>query len=158
MTQRSLGSFGKRREHAELTFDYFDETIRVNPTFGQFSLIAKHEVDLDDPAQALRVMRSMVEDLIHPDDVERFVQLARENGQEFEDLQEIVTAVIEAAADRPTLPRSGSTGSRSTTATSSPDDVFSLALQAVPEHRPDLRLLVTRAQEHREREAVRSAG
>jgi len=149
MTQRSIGSFGQRRERVEFTFDYFDETIRVNPSFGQFALLEEFDVVEDDPAAGLYMIRQMVDSLIHPDDVATFLRLARENGQEFEDLKEIVTAVIEAVTDRPTQPRSDSSDSRSRTSTSSTDDDFSLALAAVPEARPDLRRMVTMAHEAR---------
>jgi hypothetical protein len=161
MTGRSIGSFGTRREHPddELTFEYFGETMRVNPTFSGFALLKRHQVDPDDPGEGLRIMRSMIDDLLHPDDADRFVELGAQNGQEFVDLQEIVTAVIESIADRPTQPRSDSSDSRPTTDTSSPAADFSLALEALPPNRPDLQLIVMQAQEYREEQAeVRSAG
>jgi hypothetical protein len=153
VTSRNLGSFGQRRERPELTFDYFGETIRVNPMFGQFSLLVEHDIDPEDAAGGLRALRHMIDSLIHPDDVETFLRLAAENGQEYDDLEEIVTAVVEAATDRPTLPRSGSSDSRSNGVTNSADDDYSLALQAIPDTRPDLRLVVMRAHEHRQARA-----
>ena len=148
MTQRSIGSFGQRRERVELTFDYFGETIRVSPTFGEFSLIEDPGIDPDAPEAGLLAVRHMIDSLIHAEDVARFLKLANENGQGFEDLKEIVTAVVEAATDRPTQPRSDSSDSRDTAGTRSGGDDFSQALQAT-NGRPDLQLMVMKAQEHR---------
>jgi hypothetical protein len=130
----SLGSLGRPKQVVDLDFDYFGETIRLNP-------LASDLVEIDFMEQAARIdldgvdlnaelnsetMALMtraakaatdaavgsVRRLIHPDDWGKFWRLSITHGQNLVDLmeiqKEIQAALVEATTGFPTGPSSDS--------------------------------------------------
>lgn len=126
----SLGSLGRKRPTVDLDFDYFGETIRVNPAASDLIEIEFLEkagkIDLDDvdlnadltPETMARVTVAAraatdatigsVRNVIHPDDWTRFWSTAITNGQNLADLMELQKTLTEAIAGFPTGQSSGS--------------------------------------------------
>lgn len=150
----SLGSFGKTKPAADpLTFDFFGESIRVDPAFGQLDFVdfmaAAQTVDTEAPS-AMVLLKDLLTDCIHDEDFERFWRTARERRQDVTDLMEIVHAVVEAVADRPTGSSADSSAGPSSGAPSSTDDSSSWAIEhRERQGRPDLALIHMQAQEAR---------
>lgn len=125
----SIGSLGKKKPAVDLDFDYFGQTIRVNPTASDLVEIeflrTASGVDLDDidlsaeltaesfaelspesQAKLTKAARSgadmavnSVKQLIHPDDWDRFWSTAIVNGQDLADLLELQKAITAAVAE-----------------------------------------------------------
>ncbi len=160
----SLGSFGTVREEVEPdTFDYFGTTVRANPAMSDLDMADFMEVavgiDLDNPKQAIRAVaqvKKLLRAHIHPDDFAGFWKTARANRQSLTDLMQIIAAVAEAAAGRPTGRPSASTDGPQPTPGSSPTvrDIFGPELARHHPGRPDLQLAALRTIEGR----VASAG
>ncbi len=170
---RSLGKFGKKKAEREDTIDYFEHTLRVHPrlsdvAFFDFMRRAKQmNISIEDPndrkemAAAFEKAAPLVEDFltfaIHPDDVDAFFRIARENGQDMLDMavdcQEICSAV---ARGRPTGKSSGSRAGRRATKQSSVGNSSSRATKRRLERegRPDFALIVL---ENMEAQSQRSA-
>lgn len=146
----SLGKFGTARPVVEESFDWFDAEIRVHPDLSDLAIIdlfaAMQDVDEDDNASGvLAAMGSISSTLIHPDDVEAFMRIARANRQTMEDIVRLAMEVLGALAGRPTLLPSVSSDGRQATAPTSMGDSSEKALHALA-GRPDLQVAVLRRQ------------
>lgn len=135
----------------EITFGYFGADIRVHPEFGElvFNDWASEFGDLkpDDP-KALQATKVLMRELVHPDDFDAFWTLARRHKQSSEDLSKVFAAVLEAMADRPTgRPFSSSPGPTSTAPSYAAASSLRVMDRLEAEGRPDLALVVARAQE-----------
>lgn len=140
-----LGDLGNPSANGPISFDYFGQTIAA-----RHGLSDLHYLDFiesaaglapDDP-RSLRFVKEFARACISEDDFERFWTLALENGQRQTDVHDVLLAVIEGATGRPTdLPSDSSDGQPSTSTgdSSSPE--------ALLPGRPDLQLVVKRAQE-----------
>lgn len=125
----SIGSLGRKKPAIELDFDYFGESIRVNPHASNLVEIdflrVASGIDLDDialdaeltdediaklpPQTQARIAKAglsnvdiiiaSVRKLIHADDWDRFWATAIANGQDLEDLLEVQKAVTAAVAE-----------------------------------------------------------
>jgi hypothetical protein len=110
----SLGSFGRVvAAPAELdTFEFFGLTVRIDPTFGELSIIDFFEShgDLETSATAAMVAtKEMLRVAIVKDDFDSFWEAALLNRQSSDDLMAIYQAITEAIAGRPTSQPSVST-------------------------------------------------
>lgn len=136
---RSIGTLGVSRAPTDLDFDYFGATIRVHPDASDTvelefmevgkdidlsDLQGKDVAELDEKTQAVLtranralvtgygLVRSSLQQVIHPDDWDTFWQTARANRQRIGDLmtvlKRVTAAVVEADTGFPTLPPSGS--------------------------------------------------
>jgi hypothetical protein len=144
---RSIGDLGVRREPVDLEFRYFGSVIRVHPaasdTVELEFLDAGRDIDIDalqgkDLAEldldvklaavstigkAVRagylLIKSSLQQVIHPDDWPTYWRLAHENGQRIADLmadlKRITVAVVEADTGFPTMPPSASADGQGTT-------------------------------------------
>lgn len=130
----SLGSFGRRYDRVERDFDYFGETIRVNPDASKITLVEfmaeAGGVDQADEVRAAQLIIRTMREAVHPDDWDRFWTIAKRERQDpQEDLMPIAQAVLEAVTGFPTGPASGSTAGPATT---SQRFTVDLPSQAVP--------------------------
>lgn len=132
----SIGSLGVKRDAVDLEFDYFGTTIRVHPDATDLAvadLMASFgEMDIEDEDSAKEVMGGVagfLRDNIHPDDRQKFWEIAKANRQQLKDIidvaRAITEAVTEAASDFPTgqpsdsAPTTSSTSKKSGGGTSS---------------------------------------
>jgi len=147
----SIGRFGKPRPVAEaLTFEFFDDEYRTNPLFSEVALIdfMEEAADIDEKsARAYAFLKDALRQTVHPDDFAAFWSVALAERQETEDLLEIFQSVSRSLTDRPTSRSSVSTDGPSSTDTSSEDGSSSQVIARLESNgRPDLALMVTRAQ------------
>jgi hypothetical protein len=135
--------------------EFFGERLKLSePSDFEFAMMEFAEVaedlDADTLAGAAAVMR-ILKAVIHPDDVKRFVRLARTNHAQVErDLMPIVVDAFTRETDRPTgQPSESSDGLQPTSAPSA--DVSSLRVirRLEQQGRPDLALMVDQAQRSR---------
>ena len=144
---RSIGDLGVRREPVDLEFRYFGSVIRVHPAASDTvelefldagrdididALQGKDlaELDLDEKLAAVStigkavragylLIKSSLQQVIHPDDWPTYWRLAHENGQRIADLmadlKRITVAVVEADTGFPTMPPSASADGPETT-------------------------------------------
>lgn len=138
----TLGSFGKSRPAVEESFDWFGHEIRVHPDLSDIAIIdivgAMH-----DDTKAIETIARLGETLVHPDDLDEFMRVARANRQTMDDIAELAMELIGALAERPTELPSDSSDGQQTTARTSTGDSSSRAIEAL-EGRPDLQLMVMR--------------
>jgi hypothetical protein len=160
----SLGSFGRKHDKVELDFDYFGETIRVNPSCSQAALLEfmadAGSVDQADEVRSAQLIMRTMREVVHPDDFDLFWKLAKAERQDpVTEILPIAQAVIEAVTGFPTGQPSAS---GSGPATTRPSYVVDLPSQDIPtldpitlqgirltEGRPDLQVAMLRAGEHR---------
>lgn len=164
----SLGSFGTEREPLDLDFNWFGETIRVNPDasdldFMEFMQNAEN-IELPDDLEGLTAsqqaavmntmtavttaMNAFVRGQIHPQDWERFWRTAKAHRQQNSDLMQLSRDITAAVARFPTGRSSGSGTTPSTTSPKSSAAASSTARrERVTGHalellkgRPDLKL------------------
>lgn len=122
----SLGAFNVAVRDAEGaepdTFEFCGETFTVGKPglipLGEFAEAAMSGLDTAD-MQGLAAMNRMLADVVIDADRGRFLETARRNRADAEDLMPIIQAVIEAAAARPTQRPSDSSPGPSSTGTSS---------------------------------------
>lgn len=102
----SLGKLGTRREQVDLDFDWFGETIRVHPDATDLDvadfMMQAGALDVDDDEQAKQIMGSLAEYLvkqIHPEDRDRFWELAKANRQQMADIMAVSKAITEAVTE-----------------------------------------------------------
>lgn len=160
----SLGRFGCTYDRIDLDFDFFEATIRVNPSCSKAALIefldAAATVDQQDEIRGAQLIMQMMREVVHPDDFARFWTIAKRERQDPEtDLMPIAQQVIEATTGFPTGQPSGS---GSGPAIITPRSVVDLPLPDAPgldrtalralhltAGRPDLQVAVVRAAEQR---------
>jgi hypothetical protein len=166
----SLGQLGKARapqpvEVEPVTFDWFDlneaagNAVRLADEFNQVELIDLMDVartlDANDPS-AVAIIKDGFHMVVHPDDFDAFWAEARRNRQTIEDLTGVLTALFEAATDRPTQRQPDSSAGLPATVANS-QVVSSSAVSSgpvEPAHRPDLVLLLQGGQETKQRLAA----
>ena len=146
----NIGSFGDAPVQAvEYEFAYFGETIRVNPELGELDYIeflsVAGGVGVEDVA-SLGLVKGFAQMCIAPDDFERFWALARKNRQKVDQVFKVLQAIVEATVDLPTAQPSDSSAGLTNTDTSSLA-VLPSQIQERLSGRPDLQLVVTKAQE-----------
>lgn len=113
-----IGSFGKTRGAVEDTFDYFGEEVRIHPDYTALLvtefLDGVAHLDETDPDAAV-ALKNFSRQFVHPDDFDRFWQLALSNRQDASDLMEVYQAIGAALTGRPTQrPSDSSDGPPST--------------------------------------------
>ncbi len=149
----SLGVFGEVREAEaeDSTFEFFDQTLRINPDFGILDIVdfidLARDVDEND-LSTIAIVKDLFRTVLHPEDFATFWTAARKNRQDIGDLIKVAFAVIEAVTARPTVRPSDSSAGPSTTSLSSTGGLSSRVIGRLEgQGRPDLALLVQRAQE-----------
>lgn len=158
----SLGSFGRRYDRLDADFEYFGDTIRVNPSCSKAALIEflaeADGISQDDEVRGAQLIMRTMREVVHPDDFDRFWTIAKQERQDpHTDILPIAQAVIEASTGFPTGRPSASGSGR---ATAPPrfevdlpsGDVPRLSPEAIRsmqhlDGRPDLQLTVLQAQE-----------
>ena len=111
----SIGRFGTQHAKIEQTFEFFDLTVRVNPSCSQAAMVEflaeAGEVEQADEVRGSRLIMAFMREIVHPDDFDAFWTKAKLERQDPEtDLMPIAHAVMEAISDFPTGPPSGSVG------------------------------------------------
>lgn len=143
----SLGSFGTPREAEDVTFEWFDKTIRVNPSFGELDLADFMEmaggVDETHVSEAMTLLKGSMRAVVHEDDFDEFWTIAKRERQDADDVMKVYLAVVEMVTDRPTERASDSSDGPQPTATSSEDDSSSRVIaRLVDEGRPSIAYMV----------------
>lgn len=154
-----IGDFGTEPDPVseEHTFGWFGTDIRVNAdgatdlAFVDFIEKAM-EIDEEDPQSAM-VVKSYMRQMVHPDDFDEFWRLAREHQQTTEGMMTLAAEVVAAVVGRPSKPSSDSPDGPSPIGTSSQDGSYSRAIRRF-DGRPDLQLVLVRAEEARERKSA----
>lgn len=167
MASRLLGDFTPETaaEAEDLSFGWFGATIRIGPEFGDivFADWAEEFTNLDeDDARAGYANKVLWQRLIHADDFAEFWALARQHRQTATHLarlfKRLEEALTEAETGRPTQQPGDSSPGPKTAPTNSTGTSFGpgSAVSAAAERaaarleaqgRPDLALVVERAQE-----------
>lgn len=108
----SIGRFGTKHAEVDLTFDYFDETIRVNPDASQLTIVEfldqASQISQNDEVLGARTVMKLLHEIVHPDDFEGFWATAKRERQQTPELMELAKAVMEAIAGFPTGQQSAS--------------------------------------------------
>lgn len=131
------------------TVDFHDEQYRITDKVGamplmRFSKLAQSgDVSEQD---ALIAMYDLIEACFDPIDWERFQQAAMKHRADSDELMAVVSQVFLVLADRPTSRPSDSSDGPLTTAPSSTSTHVDRAIARL-DGRPDLQLMVTKAQE-----------
>ena len=133
----SLGSLGRAKGPADVTFDWFGTEIRCHPEISETALVDYMEtlstID-ENSATAIVFVKEFLKGCIHPDDFDTYWSLAVQNRQDTEDHMTESKAILEAASKRPTQQSSDSSAGL---APSKAESMASLLEQAMP-GRPDL--------------------
>ena len=114
----------------------------------RFAQIAKRGTDSND-MDGLAAIRDLLDAVIHSEDLPRFDRVADENEADGDDLMSVAMEGIKVIAERPTSRPSDSSDGSSTTSESSADGYSSPVTRLEAKGRPDLALLVSRAQQSR---------
>lgn len=116
-----IGEFGTPRPKVDASFSYFGETIRVHPdasdlAYTEFLAVAK-DIEIGDdgtpinPAdnqKAASLLDDTLKGCVHPDDLARFMRLAKDNRQQVMDLLALSQGIITAVSGFPTGQQSAS--------------------------------------------------
>lgn len=160
----SLGRFGRTHTRVDLDFDFFEATIRVNPSCSELALIdflaEAGNVDQADEVRGAQLIMRMLREVVHPDDFDRFWAIAKRERQNPQaDLMPIMHQVIEATTAFPTgQPSASGAGPTSTPPRFEVDlpsqdvptlDPITLQGLRITQDRPDLQVAVLRANEAR---------
>jgi hypothetical protein len=161
---KSLGELGVVHDDVEVTFQYFGETIRVHPLAGELSYVEfmanAASIDEEDDRQGLPLMMDFLKEQIHPDDFDQFFKLAKLHRQSLQELMGVSRAILENATGFPTgqpsdspagrraTPKKSRAGSssRGTSRARGGRPAAERAMEML-EGRPDLQMVVVRAQE-----------
>lgn len=116
----SLGRLGRKYDPIDLDFDWFEATIRVNPSCSRAALVEfiaeAGTVDQADEIRGAQLIMRMLREVIHPDDFEQFWTIAKRERQDPKnDLMPIAQQVIEKTSDFPTGQSSASTSGPAST-------------------------------------------
>lgn len=156
----SIGTFGRQYEKVELDFDYFEATIRVNPSCSRAALVEflaeAGTVDQQDEVRAAQLIMRTMREVVHPDDFDRFWTIAKRERQDPQtDILPIAQQVIEATTGFPTgQPSASGPGPATTTPryevglpSADIPSLDPLTLQGIrsTEGRPDLQAAMLRA-------------
>jgi hypothetical protein len=116
----NIGSIGEPRAPVDAAFTYLGvQEIRIHPHASDIGFAAwlRSAAKLDMASlsedQQMQQVFNFIEDLVHPDDFDLFMQTAREHNQRFEDLGMTARAIVGAVSRFPTGQRSDSPGSPS---------------------------------------------
>lgn len=124
------------------------EKVGLRPLM-RFAQVARRGVDADDMA-GLAAMGDLLDQCIHEDDLGRFDVAADKARADGEELMAVVTEVFSILSARPTsLPSDSSGGQPNTNESSVGGSSSPVIARLEAQGRPDLALLVTRAQESR---------
>lgn len=124
MTTVDIGDLSQQRPAIDLHFGWFGATIRVNPdasdlAFIEFLAVAEGinaaSTDAAEMKRATLAMRGWLVDLVHPDDFAEFMELAKKNRQQIQDLTRVAMSIVEAVSSFPTGRPSDSPDGRSRT-------------------------------------------
>lgn len=142
-----LGDLGVAREPEVITFGYFGERLRTNPDLTDVGIMRMvRRLASTDNAGALDAFENMVGDLLHPEDVEQFWDLAQRNRQTLDDVGDTVEQIIEGVTERPTVRPSDSSDGPSRTGRNSTGDSSSAVIHRLEARgRPDLAQFVAQA-------------
>ena len=168
----NIASFGtpQAEEVEPDTFEYFGETIRLNPNFSELDYLDFMEEagSIDEMSiQAIGVTKRFLKAMVHPDDFGLWWEVARKNRQGIQDLLVIANKLLTVMTGRPTEAPSGSLAGRQVTTVSSKLDSSSpespltdmdrrVIDRKLAEGRPDMANAALMAAEHRQR--VRQVG
>ena len=146
-----LGDLGVVHDEVDVTFGYFGTVLRVNPELSELELVEfmdrAQQVGENDP-RAVTMLKDYLRSLVHPDDFDRFWELARRYRQTQQDLGALTQTLMAAAAGRPTgLPSDSSAGQSSTAPSSRDGSSLRVIRQLESQGRSDIALAVVRAQE-----------
>lgn len=149
MNPNHLGDFGVDRPEIIQVFGYFGTNLRVNPDLTDLVALeafkALSNVSDEDPTELVGAVDRLLSTLLHPEDVDVCLRLAREHRQTIEDLAALAGAILGALAQRPTRLPSGSSPSGQNIEPSSTDGSFSPAeLSLVKDMPPGLAADVVR--------------
>jgi len=151
----SLGSLGKQYDPADVTFDWFGTEIRCSPEISDTVMIDFVEkgsaIDIDSP-ESWSVIKDFLRSCVHPDDFDTYWSLALKHRQQMDDHMDVMYALIEAAAGRPTGPPSVSADGPSQ---SGAESMASSLEQAFP-GRPDLQAGVGQELIHKQIQTLRA--
>jgi hypothetical protein len=146
-----LGDLSPDVEEIDLTFGWYGETIRVNPTMSELEFIDFTERAMKiaaDTPEAVTVMKDQFRGFIHPDDFDAFWDLSRRHRVGIDRLGQVMRTVVEATAGRPTgLPSDSSAGQHSTAASSRADSSLRVINRLDDDGRPDLAMAVVMRRE-----------
>lgn len=134
--------------------EFFGETFDLPERFNmrlftRFGTLAQKGMDSSD-IESVAMIDRLIDQSVRPEDVARFDEVCDRERPDFEELMEFVMGVVAEVTERPTKrPSDSSDGPTSTKDSSS--DVSSLPVIARLEQsgRPDLALMVTKAQDSR---------
>jgi hypothetical protein len=154
----SIGTFGRKYDRIDLDFEFFELTVRVNPSVSKAAMVEflaeAGTVDMQDEVRASQVIMATLRECIHPDDFASFWTVAKRERQDPEtDLMPLAQQIMEAVTAFPTGQSSASPSGDSSTPLRSVVDVplpdsapplSAVALRAIQlQHgRPDLQLAV----------------
>lgn len=144
------------------TVEWKGETFRIADEVGAMSRIwfgklAAEGLDSEE-LEATAAMSDMIEDSLADGEYPRFRAHARKAKASTTDLLELCRLTMEALAARPTERPSDSSDGPSPVSETSSERPVDRVLSRIPATRPDLRLLVATADEHRQQaEAAGSA-
>ena len=159
----SIGSFGRKYDRIDLDFEYFELTVRVNPSASKAALTEflaeAGDTDVQDEIRQAQVIMRLLHECVHPDDWDAFWKVAtRERQDPAEDLMPLCNSIMEAITDFPTGRSSASPAGQSTTPPRSVVDLPSpdapglspTALHAIrlTPGRPDLQVAIPEVARH----------
>ena len=165
---RDLGTLSRGpRTPVKMDFGWFGERIRVAEGAGDVPLIAflteAQHIDVGDEVGVNLAVHRFLQRQVHPEDWDRFLKLAGDNNQNYNDLMQVAKDIVAAVARFPTgRPGDSSAGPSSTGGSSKPGSQ-SIAQQAMvlAKGRPDIKRIIWQTQlaEHQQkRKATMTAG
>lgn len=114
---------GESRQPVTASFVFHDWRIRVNPDLTELDVVdlldAADKVNTNDPKSIIMV-KEYVKAHIHPEDFERFWELARKHRHDTANLMSMCWGILDGITGNPTGGRSDSSGGQPATKTSSP--------------------------------------
>lgn len=144
-----LGDFGVVKPEIVQTFGYFGSTLRVNPDLTDLVALDAFKnlsaVNEENPEELAGAVDSVLTTLLHRDDVDVLLRLARDNRQSIGDLTALAGAILGALAEVPTkLPSDSSSGGQIIEQKSTDDSLSRAELTLVQDMPPGLAADVVR--------------
>lgn len=131
-----LGDLGVAPEPLDVDFGWFGARIRAHPYPSDLGIAtmlrrtAAEEGAEPDGTAETRAVEEFMRGMIHPDDFERFWQLAQERGLQMQDFAPVSQKILAAASERPTRQPSDSSSGQTSTAPRSAAGLSSEAIQS----------------------------
>lgn len=117
--------------------------------FTRFGAMAQRGVDSAD-MEAVALVDRLIDQCLRPEDAERFETVCDRERPDFDELMQFVVDAIGEVTERPTVRPSESSDGPTTMQGSSPADSSSPVIARLEQAgRPDLALMVTKAQDSR---------